>query len=214
MQRRILIILSLTVGCVAGVVGAKLAHIGSGFDAAVTYLDKRHDVVTAGTAVAALFVSLLSLLLTTFSMTTQRFHNRVSLMPIGFIMVGDYEDNIFVRLYNYGVGPMLITKLTVNRTNTSEEARSTLIDYVSDLPNGLYWSNFVEHVDGRVVAKDGHITLIHLEGSSANKKFASARDTLRRELSSLTVTVAYKNIYGQKMKPANRSLDWFGRNIS
>jgi hypothetical protein len=80
----------------------------------ISFLTANHDLVAAITAVAALFVSSVSIILAIFNMTTQRTHNRKSLMPIAHVRLGDYENRLFVQLHNDGIGPMLIDHMVVS----------------------------------------------------------------------------------------------------
>ncbi len=63
---------------------------------------------------AALFVATISIILTVVTIKMQRTRNRKSVLPIGHITVGDYENQIFVWLRNDGVGPMIIEKESPN----------------------------------------------------------------------------------------------------
>ena len=86
------------------------------------FLASNKDLVTAWTAIAALFVSLLSIILTSLNLWMQRTHNRKAVLPIGHITVGDYENDIFVRLRNDGVGPLLIESATIFRVEKEQVA--------------------------------------------------------------------------------------------
>jgi hypothetical protein len=174
-------------------------------------LGAQHNLVTAITAVAALAVSLLSIVLSVCTMAMQRKHNRRSVMPIGHISVGDYEDHLFVTLRNDGVGPMLIEQVLV--TAVGGESKTALIEFMPNLPNGIFWTTFVADISTRALPAGKDIKLISLEGGLHNEKFCKARDSVRATLRNLKVEVAYRNVYGDKMPVATRNLDWFGRNI-
>src|ERR1700683_2438440 len=94
----------------------------------ISFLTANHDLVAAITAVAALLVSTVSIILAIFNMTTQRTHNRKSLMPIAHVRLGDYENRIFVRLHNDGVGPMLIDRIVVTRRGTRKPKQASLVE--------------------------------------------------------------------------------------
>lgn len=177
------------------------------YPASLAYLDKHHDLVTAGMAILAVFVSSLSVILAVCNMVIQRSHNRKSVLPIGHISVGDYENDIFVRLRNDGIGPMIIERLSVSQP-TSSDTKDALIHC---MPDGILWSTFVEDVSGRAISAKEYITLVQLEGETKDPRFAKTKQNVRKTLSGLTVKVEYKNIYGERMSPAIRNLSWFGR---
>ncbi|WBL26786.1 hypothetical protein [Zunongwangia sp. HGR-M22] len=44
----------------------------------------------------------------------QKKHNIKSIIPIGKIRIGDYESNIYIRIDNSGIGPLIFQKLFLN----------------------------------------------------------------------------------------------------
>lgn len=176
-------------------------------------LAANHDLVTAGTAVAALIVSLISIILTVVTIAMQRTHSRKSMMPIGQITVGDYENQISVRLRNDGAGPMIVEKVTVTRSDGHGAATLALIEFMPKLPKAYSWTSFVRDITDRPISPEKDVTLILLEGDPADEKFVRARQSVRKALSELNIKVEYKNIYGEKMSPVIRNLDWFARTL-
>jgi hypothetical protein len=177
----------------------------------ISYVSTNHDLVLAATAISALFVSICSLVLTVTNISMQRAHNRKNVIPIAYITVGDYENHTFVRLRNYGIGPMLIEKAIIAQKGKGDETGSTLIECMPDLPDGYYWKDFVEEVTNRAIPANGEITLVEFEGDMSDKKYKEIRKDVRGALANLTVTVEYRNVYGERMPSVTRTLDWFGR---
>jgi hypothetical protein len=175
------------------------------------FLTSNTTLVTAWTAIAALFVSLLSIFLTSLNLWMQRTHNRKTVLPIGHITVGDYEDDIFVRLRNDGVGPLIVDELSVFKTDDKANSKNAIIDFMPDLPGDLLWTTFVRDIKGRALLPQGHISLIEFKCQPPNKDFESMKEIVRRELSTLCVAVMCRNIYDDKMPLIVRRLDWFGR---
>src|SRR5665213_941427 len=106
------------------------------------WLTNNDKLVTGWTAIAALFVSSVSIILAFCGLMTQRRHDRKSVQPIGHISVGDYENEIFVRLRNDGVGPMIVR---VSRVRDSLDGRTeiSIVDFMPELPDGYLWKTFV-----------------------------------------------------------------------
>jgi hypothetical protein len=176
-------------------------------------LTAKHDLVAAVSAVAALIVSTISILLALFNMTTQRTHNRKSLMPIAHVRLGDYESRIFVQLHNDGIGPMLIDTIVVSKSRGRSKKQTSFMGFVPALPPGILWTNFVTHLSGRALPAGKDITILLLEGDPSDQKFLAARQSVRQALSDLQIVVKYRDIYGRKMPPAKRKLDWFASNV-
>jgi hypothetical protein len=103
---------------------------------------------------------------------------------------------------------MIVEKAIVTR---GEEAKSAILDFLPDLPDGYLWTTFVADISGRAISAGDDIVLVSLEGDQNDLTFAAAREMTREALSSLTIKVDYKNIYGEKMPSVSRTLDWFGR---
>jgi hypothetical protein len=158
-------------------------------------------LVTAWTGIAALFVSLLSIVLTCLSLWIQRTHNRKSVLPIGHITVGDYEDDIFVRLCNDRVGPLIIEEIIVCIDDNEASSKNSIIEFMPDLPSGYIWTTFVRETKGRALSAQDRLTLIELKGEPSNPDFTAAREIVRRRLSRLSVTVIYLNAYNDRMPP-------------
>jgi hypothetical protein len=175
----------------------------------VSFLSANDKLVTAWTAIAALFVSVVSIIIAIVNMTMQRAHNKKSVLPIGHISLGDYENQISVRVRNDGVGPMIIERVMV--TGEGERTASAVMDFMPELPSGYLWRSFVGDISGRAIPAEGNIILISLEGDQDDKGFIAARRMTREALSRLSIKVNYRNIYGETMPPASRSLSWFGR---
>jgi hypothetical protein len=178
-----------------------------------SFLTANHDLVAAVTAVAALLVSTVSIILAIFNMTTQRTHNRKSLMPIAHVRLGDYENRLFVQLHNDGIGPMLIDNIVVSKSRGWSKKQSSFTGLVPALPPGILWTTFVTDLSGRALSAGKDIVILLLEGDPSDQKFLAARQSVRQALADLRIAVRYRDIYGHKMPPARRDLDWFLSNV-
>jgi hypothetical protein len=178
-----------------------------------TFLLANDKLVTAWTAIAALLISSLSIILGVANLVMQRRHNRKGVHPIGHISVGDYENQIFVRLRNDGVGPMIVKNVVV-RNRENGEKRDAIIDFMpTPLPGNYQWTTFIREMQGRAISANDHLTLVLLEGEVQDQRFVSSRQIFRKLASILNIEVTYENIYGEQMAPASRDLDWFGRRL-
>jgi hypothetical protein len=174
------------------------------------FLTANDKLVTAWTAIAALLVSSLSIILAVVNTAIQRRHNRKSVQPIGHISVGDYEGQIFVRLRNNGIGPMIVKDLVVTNRNNGE-TKGSIIDFMPTLPDDCQWSTFVRDMKGRAISANDHVTLIMLEGEADDRRFGLVRKIVRESISPLSISAAYQDIYGKELGSARRDLNWFGR---
>jgi hypothetical protein len=198
------------VRCIVHDLGDYELRVGCSMNDLISFLVTNDKLVTQWTAISALVVSFLSLISTIANFAMQRRHNRKSVQPIGHISVGDYENKIFVRLRNDGIGPMIVKAVKVRDADTGE-VKTSIFDFLPDLPDDYRWSTFVRDMTNRAISANDHLTLVLLEGSDQDESFVTSRQLARRIISKLTIEVTYENIYGEKMAPALRKLDWFGR---
>jgi hypothetical protein len=173
------------------------------------WIAQNKDIITSWTATLAAIASTVSIVIAIISMKLQRTHYRKTLLPIGSLSLGDYENELFVRLRNDGAGPMIVDDVSVHRIGKDEKVGSALIDF---MPAGLSWNTFVKDIRGRAFAPGKHIDLVAIDGDDQDSQFANARRQVREALSTLSVGVYYQSVYGDK-KVVKRSLDWFGRHL-
>jgi hypothetical protein len=175
------------------------------------FLSTHDKLVTASTAIAALVISFLSILLAVLSTVMQIRHNRKSVLPIAHISVGDYENHLFVRLWNHGIGPMIVERIQIIETKTGQQISDATIDAMPKLPVDYPWAIFVGDISGRAISAQYSIILIQLDGDQNDDGFKKIRTQVRKALAPLSVKVEYRNIYNKKMPSTRRNLDWFAR---
>jgi len=153
-----------------------------------------------------------------------------SLRPLAYIYVEDFENRIYVGIKNAGLGPLLIMEFRV--TNTAGQTINNIMDFMPDLPENYFWTNFFGNPIGFVIKEGTDMVLLEIEatnlsldgpdlaGEEANltedfyiNAFSDIRDRIRQSLSELTVELDYEDIYENKMPTVQRKLDWFARNI-
>lgn len=174
----------------------------------IEWVSSHKDSVTSWTAILAIIGSTISIFIAIINMKLQRVHYRKTLMPIGSLSLGDYEQEAFVRLRNDGAGPMILNEISVYRAGEADKIGSALIDF---MPKGLDWITFVKDISGRAFAPGKEIDLIAI-GEESDPHFSDVHRSVREALSTLSVKVEYESVYGDKQS-VQRSLDWFGRHL-
>jgi len=179
--------------------------------ALIEMLRKDPSQVSAVVAVAALFVSFLSIVLTVVSLYLTRRHYFKSLTPIASIPIWDHENNLEVTIKNTGVGPLVISSFRATRGDQTED---DLISLMPELPDGVLWTTFFDDLDGTCVRPGDQLIVLQLRGDNENPLFRDARDACRRALAQTNVVLSYKDIYGRRMPTVTKNLKWFGRRLS
>ena len=170
-------------------------------------MDWLHQNYQLVVALSALLISGLSLIVSIRTLSAQQTHNKLSVKPVVHIARGDYTNKIFVRLKNYGGGPLFIEKFQATNENG---VYSKLIDIFGHAGSRVKWNTFSDGIDGRVLAPYKEITLIEwsFHGGAEQSELI---DKVRSCLATTTLTVKYKCLYDQSHPIHQESLKWFGR---
>lgn len=165
-------------------------------------------LASAAAAILALLVSAISVGISVWAVRTQRRHNELSVRPLAEITVGDYEHSLRVKLRDHGIGPMIVTAVTVS---DGSNVKPTVLAWMPDLPDNRVWTDFTAEICDRTLAPGSELVLLELTEDEGEKGFAECRDLVRSALAPLTVNVEYTNIYNTVMPPRQKALSWFGR---
>jgi hypothetical protein len=181
----------------------------------LTFLKENHEVANAISAMAgvvvallAFMISVLSVFFTWIALKQQRTYNSLSVRPLPYITVGDYENTIYVKIRNNGTGPLIVKSLTVPG---AEVPSAPLVTNMPSLITGVDWTNFVGATEGRSIPVGGEMVLLELSDPNPSKNFLLSRDRVRAALGKLSLTLDYTDIYSNKLTPCSRDLKWFHR---
>jgi len=169
--------------------------------------------------IIALFVAIISIRFTYVQVNTQRIHNKKTVKPIGHIRIGDYEDNIFVKVENHGVGPLIVKNILIKRKKL--QTTNSLIDILqTEITKNIIWTNFTESYEGRTILPGQSLELIvwTINSSYINKPtedIEKDRNNLRKALKEISVSITYTDIYEEEDFLKELSNDdfssWYGR---
>lgn len=175
------------------------------------------DIITS---VSSLILSVVAVVISIITYRSQKEHNKNSVRPILDIVLGDYEDDLYIRIVNCGVGPAIITGIECTRSYVGEVASSNslveLMPHKARLQgksfnltvNMLSFSDFVEDITGRTISPGSGITLLQIKNPARNQIVV-----FRNYLKDCCVKVEYTDIYNSKPWDRKRLLDFFGRTI-
>lgn len=148
----------------------------------------------------AVLISMISLFYTIISVKSQETHNKNSVLPLAHISISDYENDLAVKVFNYGTGPLIIDTLSVIYEG---KPHSTVIELFKD--TNILWTTFTEDVSGWTIPVGGEIVLIQKYAPTEKEKLL-----IRQILSHTTISITYKDIYNTKFTK-DRELNFFGR---
>lgn len=120
--------------------------------------------------------------------------------PIGNLIIGNYEDLIFVGIGNSGMAPMRIRNL-----------RATYKDGVADAKT-IYSSIFenADEVEGRIVASAERLTLLSFGFIPGSRFDDERRATIRNILKDITIELCYTDGQEKVEYTLTQDLSMFG----
>jgi hypothetical protein len=184
----------------------------------IEYLKENYEFATAlavliSTVIAflAFVLSVVSVCFTWRSVRGQQKHNALSVRPLPYITVGDYEDVLYVKIRNNGTGPLIIKSLNING---AQNPGANIVEAMPPLEDGVAWSHFSGSLEGRSIPAGGELTLIELKGNSRGDAFAKSRTAVRRALGSLSLKLDFTDVYNTVFPVSAKDLKWFHRTLS
>lgn len=176
--------------------------------------------VDVAISVCSLVISAAAVVISLTTYWSQKEHNKNSVRPILNITFGDYENDLYIRVDNNGVGPAIVAGVTCTCCQFSEPKSADsligLMPYQAVMP-GIHgdisvdmtsFTDFVENIAGRTIAPGDGITLLRIKGPTRLQLWA-----FRNFLRDCCVEVQYTDIYDSKPWTCKRSLEFFGRTL-
>lgn len=152
----------------------------------------------------AILISWLALLGLLYQAYLQRTHNEKSLKPLGQIDLRDRKDQIYVRVSNNGMGPLIIDRLVF----TKDGKTYTAIEDCLELDRRSYSCIGVSESAQKVVLPNSH--LVVFESKIEPHEEEGKTQQIREQLSLVNLQVEFRDIYDNK-KTIERDFQWFSR---
>jgi hypothetical protein len=159
----------------------------------------------------ALVVAAVSIGIAFYGVKLQRQNNLMSVRPLPYISCADYEDLLWVKMRNDGVGPLLVRNILFTKEEGPGEF-ANLVQYLPPLPDGLHWSKLSKDYV-RTVPVGSDLPLIEVSIDPANPAHVKFREACRKSLSQIEIAVDYTDMHGSSFEPVSRDLDWFGQRL-
>ena len=161
-------------------------------------------------AFCAILTSVVSIILTIQTLKTQKQHNLKSVKPIGYIISGNYENDIYIAIGNNGIGPLIIKEFKVSNSRLSA---LNLIDIIpSNINDNVTWKDYTSNIVGRAIKSGDRIYLLRLsfdEIEMQQDKNIAIKKELREFLQDLILELTYTDIYEKETYNAIKNLGHF-----
>lgn len=182
----------------------------------IAHVVQQTDWTQITLSVCSIIISIAAVVTSVITYLSQKKHNKNSVRPILNIVIGDYEDDLYVRIVNNGVGPANVTDINCTLNARTEKSLIKLIPYEASVSNSNseeianlhQFTHFVEDITGRTIPPNGTITLLQLRDADYAQKVA-----LRTYLKEVVVGIKYTDVYNGKPWDCKRELSFFGRDI-
>ena len=165
------------------------------------WINNHYELIVA---ISAVLISIISLFVALKTLKIQQKHNKLSVKPLAHFSKADYQNKIYIKIKNYGLGPLIIKKLEIKKNNKKYKR---LIDTFEVLASKIMWDTFTDIVDNRVLAPQKEFLLIQVSFTDKQDKI---REEIRKSLAETTLTLTYQSIYNDEQK-ATEEMKWFAR---
>lgn len=152
-------------------------------------------VVTTFSAVATLFLTVISIILTYKFGSFQNKFNTISLRPIPRVLSGNFVNGLFVKLENRGAGPLYINNIVFCDDSNSS---ANIIELMPDIKNkyNKYWNSYRSGIKDSAISAGQNIVLLDI---SYDEILDKAMDNeIKEQLSKINVTLKYSDILGKE----------------
>lgn len=163
----------------------------------------------------AILISIIAVIFTALSLYIQRKHNIKSVKPIGKIRIGDYESNIYIRIDNSGIGPLILLKVFLNGNEIPADKM-----LIESIPNGrrynIKWKNFSGNYNNRTIPVGDNLELIRwtpeTDFEKSPEEIEITKSNIRDTFQNWNLKIEYTDIYESETYSDELNLSWFGRN--
>ena len=172
-------------------------------------------LLTAIIAFFALRVSRNSIDLAKQTFYMQEEHNLKSVKPIGDIVTGNYADDIYVKIVNNGIGPLIITKFRVIDYNANGKNYENLIDTIpnSILNKIVFWRDGIRGTENRALKAGDELFLLRLT-TKQRKQSKEGVIELKEYLKKVALEWTYEDIYENPTIKNEKRISFWGEESS
>jgi hypothetical protein len=121
--------------------------------------------------------------------------------PIGNLILGNYDDMIFVGISNAGMGPMKIRNLKATSTDGSADAEGTLGSFLKS----------AREIKGRTIDSSERLTLVSFGFVPGSRFDDERRARIREILKDITIELCYTDGKEEVEYTFTQDLSLFGR---
>lgn len=165
-------------------------------------------------AICTVIVAIFALILSAFSIDQskkafeqQQKHDKLTIRPIGDLVLSDFGNMICIKIKNNGTGPMIIKSIVTKKDLDSKEYP------IEWMPPDITWENFQGDINNHAIKEGDYIELLKYTSPKTSHITDPNIYIIRSILKDLTISIEYEDIYNTKQPKISRKLDWFGRTI-
>lgn len=159
--------------------------------------------------VCAIIISVISLFTSFYFSKKAREHNIKSVLPIPYFDRSDFENQIHIKIFNKGTGPLLIKEILARSKGKSGQ----LMELIPEPPEGYYFTNYSRFTtkELRIVPPNSHNDLLVCKFDSNEEVHRKYRTELRNFLKDIMLQCSYTDIYESDFEDYVVDCKWYGR---
>ena len=118
--------------------------------------------------------------------------------PYAQLYIGNYEDDLYVKILNLGLGPQRFTKFVCKSNRFPNQESKDIKSFMPDIGD-ILWEDFTINGPRDVVPKNDEVVLIELKGDICDPRFIAARTAVREYLKDVLVDFEYEDMFGNRI---------------
>lgn len=162
-------------------------------------------------SISAIVISLISFVASIYFSKKAQEHNVKSVLPIPYFDRSDFENQIHIRIYNKGTGPLIIKEIIAVYDNV----RGNVIDIIPQAPEGYIFTNFSRFLkkEKRTIPPTECNDLIVCEFDTEVDYEQEFKYELRKYLKDMKIECEYTDIYGSEFPRMIVDCEWYERHF-
>jgi len=153
-----------------------------------------------------LIIATIAIIVSVFSIYTQRKHNRLSFKPIPVVVKYNYTNVLRVRLWNKGTGPFIIKSFKV-------KDEQSLIDVMPQETKKFTFVEFIDNFQERAISPNDTLNMLEFKirkdkNGKVIEGYQEAFNTIKKSLNGLEIHIEFEDVYGNIMNYKSDPLDF------
>lgn len=160
-----------------------------------------------------LIIATIAIIVSLFSIYTQRKHNRLSFKPIPVVVKYNYTNVLRVRLWNKGTGPFIVKSFKVKGEHSLIKGEHSLIGVMPQQTKDFTFVEFIDNFHERAISPNDTLNMLEFKirkdkNGKVTEGYQKTFNTIRKTLNGLEIHIEFEDVYGNLMHYKSDPLDF------